>query len=96
MIDVWVNLLGGLAVGGGVKFVSNFAPTDWTDCSGKLKNLFQFGSMKNSNALVEHEKMEVKVQVHCIEERALSTATDTRRTAPACCSRSLSTLSGVW
>jgi hypothetical protein len=61
MINVWVKLLGGLAVGGGVKFVSNFAPTDWTDCSGKLKTLFQFGSTKNGNALVAHEEIETAI-----------------------------------
>jgi hypothetical protein len=51
MIDVWKKLLGGLAVGTAVKFVSDFAPTAWTDSSGKLKKLFQFGSMKNGSAL---------------------------------------------
>jgi hypothetical protein len=35
MNDVWVKLLGGLAVGMAVKFGSNFAPTVWTDSSGK-------------------------------------------------------------
>jgi hypothetical protein len=73
MIDVWMELLGGPAVGTAVKFVSDFAPTDWADSSGKLKKLFQFGPMKNGNALVEHEEMETaideaEVQVHRIKE----------------------------
>ena len=81
MIDTWVKLLGGLAVGTTPKFGSNFVQTAWTDSSGKLKKLFQFGSMKNGTSLVEHEKMETaideaEVQVHRIEEGALSTATD--------------------
>jgi hypothetical protein len=81
MIDVWMELLGGPAVGTAVKFVSDFAPTDWADSSGKLKKLFQFGPMKNGNALVEHEEMETaideaEVQVHRIKEGALSTAAD--------------------
>jgi hypothetical protein len=81
MTDAWMLLLGGLAVGTAVKFGSDFAPTAWTDSSGKLKKLFQFGSMKNGDALVGHEELETPidkedVQVHRIEEGALSIATD--------------------
>jgi hypothetical protein len=88
MIDTWVKLLGGLAVGTTPKFGSNFVQTAWTDSSGKLKKLFQFGSMKNGTSLVEHEKMETaidkaEVQVHCIEEGALSTATDKKNSPDA-------------
>jgi hypothetical protein len=79
--------LGGLAVGTAAKFGSDFAQTAWTDSSGKLKKLFQFGSMKNGDALVGHEKLETliddeKVQVHRIGEGVLSTATD-KKNSPA-------------